>query len=478
MAIMKTKPLGKGVNMKLLLIAPSSSKWRLVGEQSLFNGKTFRFSMLSLLSVAAATPPDVDITIVDEQIEAIDWHAPADLVGITCMTALAPRAYEIARRFRQRGTPVVLGGMHPTLCPEEAARNADAIVVGNAEGIWPRVVEDARRHRLRSIYESPAAGAVTVRKPPPRQLLQTERYSTVNAVQASTGCPNQCDFCAVTAFHQGRYTQRPVKDVIEEVNAIDDDFFMFVDDNLTADPEYAKSLFQALAPLKKKWVAQSTLAIARDRRFVKEAADAGCIGIFAGLETFSPDNLTAVNKDCHRVAEYQRAVKVLHDHGICVEAGIVLGFDGDDTATFEHTLKMLDRIKVDVIQVSIFTPLPGTPRFERMRTRIFDTDWSHFDFHHVVFTPHRLLPEQLQAGHDWLTRQFYRPWRIARRLWRHLFRPGGLATLKYLAAINLAYFGRIWSWKIKGHNPAAKSKGRRPATINAADPAMIGDMPN
>jgi radical SAM superfamily enzyme YgiQ (UPF0313 family) len=368
--------------------------------------------------------------------------------------------------------------MHPTLCPEDAASNADAIVVGNAEGVWPQVVEDARCHRLRSIYESPVAGAVTVRKHPPRQLLQTQRYSTVNAVQASTGCPNQCDFCAVTAFHQGRYTQRPVKDVIEEVRAIDDDFFMFVDDNLTADPDYATSLFHALAPLKKKWVAQSTLAIARDRDFVKQAADAGCIGIFAGLETFSSDNLTAVGKDCHRVADYQHAVKVLHEHGICVEAGIVLGFDGDDPATFAHTLKMLDRIKVDVIQVSIFTPLPGTPRFERMRTRIFETDWSHYDFHHVVFTPHRLPPEQLQAGHDWLTRQFYRPWRIARRLWRHLFRPGGVATLKYLAAINLAYFGRIWSWNIKGYNPAAASMARRPARINATDPAVIGDLPN
>jgi len=463
--------------MKLLLIAPSSSKWRLVGEQSLFNGKTFRFSMLSLLSVAAATPSDVDITIVDEQIEAIDWHSPADLVGITCMTALAPRAYEIARRFRQRGTPVVLGGMHPTLCPDDAARHADAIVVGNAEGVWPRVVEDARRNHLQSIYESPAAAAMMDRKLPPRQLLRTDRYATVNAVQATVGCPNQCDFCAVTAFHQGRYTQRSVKDVIEEVNAINADFFMFVDDNLTADPDYAKRLFEALTPLKKKWVAQSTLAIAKDPNFVKQAADAGCIGVFAGLETFSPDNLNEVNKDCHRVADYQHAVRVLHDHGICVEAGIVLGFDGDDPATFGHTLKMLDRIKVDVIQVSIFTPLPGTPRFERMRTRVFDTDWSHFDFHHVVFTPHHLLPEQLQAGHDWLTRQFYRPWRIARRLWRHVFRPGGLATIKYLAAINLAYFGRIWSWKIKGHNPAAQSKARRPTTAGAVRPTMISGMP-
>ncbi len=165
------------------------------------------------------------------------------------------------------------------------------------------------------------------------------------------------------------------------------------------------------------------------------------------------------------MADYQHAVKVLHNHGICVEAGVVLGFDGDDPATFEHTLKMLERIKVDVIQVSIFTPLPGTPRYERMRKRIIDTDWSHFDFHHVVFTPHRLLPEQLQAGHDWLTHQFYRPWRIARRLWRHLFRPGGFATLKYLAVINLAYFGRIWSWKIRGvitrrrnHKPNARQR--------------------
>ena len=155
--------------MKLLLIAPSSSKWQLVGQQPIFNGKTFRFSMLSLLSVAAATPADVEIAIVDEQVQAIDWQAPADLVGITCMTALAPRAYEIAQAFRRRGIPVVLGGMHPTLCPEDALGHADAVVAGSAEGVWSQVVEDARRDDLQAVYRDRQEKPNLDRRRPPRR---------------------------------------------------------------------------------------------------------------------------------------------------------------------------------------------------------------------------------------------------------------------------------------------------------------------
>jgi len=441
---------------RLLLIAPASGPWRGVGRGWLFNGRTFRFSLLSLLTVAAETPPGVEITIVDEQIEDVPWDAPIDVVGITCMTAAAPRAYEVAARFRARGIPVILGGMHPTLCSEEAIHFADAVVVGDAEGLWPQVLADAMAGQLRGIYRQPRPPVLAGLKRPPQQLLQRRRYATIQAVQATRGCPHGCKFCAVSAFHLQTQRRRPVEEVVREIAALPGRFFVFVDDNLTADRAYAAELFGALHRLRKRWITQSTLAMAEDEEFVRRTADAGCIGIFAGLETFSTANLGSVNKDCHCVDHYRKAIEVLHAHGIGVEAGIVLGFDQDGPDVFERTLKMLDDLGLDAVQFSIFTPLPGTPVFESMQERILDRNWAHYDFHHTVFAPQRMSPEALQAGHDWITREFYRPWRIVRRLIRCAARPRVWRVLPFSAAVNAAYYGRVVRWHIDGWNPAQR----------------------
>jgi radical SAM superfamily enzyme YgiQ (UPF0313 family) len=452
--------------MKLLLIAPASGHWRSVGRARLFNGRTFRFSLLSLLSVAAETPPEVDVQLVDEQVEDVPWDAPVDLVGITCMTAAAPRAYEIAARFRQRGVPVVLGGMHPTLCPEDATEHADAIVVGEAEGIWPQVLADVRAGRLQSIYRNPSPPPLEGLKPLPRHLLNGRRYATVQNVQATRGCPHGCDFCSVAAFNHRTQRQRPIPEVVREIAGLPGRFFIFVDDNLVADRQYARDLFQALRPLRKRWITQATLSMADDPDLVKLAADAGCIGVFVGLETFSAANLDAVNKHCNQVEKYRGWIRCFHAQGIGVEAGIVFGFPADRPQTFERTLRLLDELEVDVILVSIFTPLPGTPRFEAMHDRVLDRNWAHYDFHHVVFEPWGMSAEALQAGHDWITREFYRPWRIVRRAWRHLWRPRAWACLPYLAALNVAFYGRTVQWHIRGWNPAGeghwRSAARRP----------------
>ena len=439
--------------MKILLIAPASGKWQRVAKTKIFNGKTFRFSLLSLLSVAAETPEGVDVRIVDEQIEAIPWDMDVDLVGITCMTALAPRAYEIADKFLDQEVPVVLGGMHPTLCSEEALHHATAVLAGDADGVWPDMISDARKGCLGGVYFADVSRGLEGLKPPPRHLLNKAKYSTVNALYATRGCANGCDFCSVAAFNKKTHRCRPVCDVIEEVRQIKERFVMFVDDNITADRDYAKELFRALIPMNKLWVSQSTLSVADDPEFIRLAAEAGCIGLFVGLETFSEKNLTDVNKSCHRVDQYRGAIKLLHSHGIGVEAGIVFGFDGDGPEVFSTTLNMLDELEVDLIQASIFTPLPGTPRFETMKGRIIDENWSNYDFHNVVFQPKGMTPTELQAGHDWVTHQFYHPKRIAKRLWQHAKRPRGMSTLPYVAAINMAYYGRITNWRIKGWDP-------------------------
>jgi len=459
--------------MDILLIAPASGRWKKAASAKFFNGKTFRFSLLSLLSVAAETPHDVNVRIIDEQIEDIPWNEYFDLVGITCMTALAPRAYKIAKEFMDRNIPVVLGGMHPTLYPEDASRFADAIVIGDAEGVWQKVISDVLNNTLKKNYKNKTVPNLAGLKSVPRCLLNRSSYSTVNAVQATRGCPNACEFCSVAAFHKQTHRQRPVADVIAEIAGLSDKFFILVDDNLTADLEYARSLFTGLVPLKKHWVSQSTIAIADDPGLVELAAEAGCVGLFVGIETFSDVNLNVVGKTCNRVGKYREAVRLFHSCGITVEAGIVFGFDNDQPAVFQNTLKFLDELEIDVIQASIFTPLPGTKRFSGMADRIFDYDWSRYDFHSVVFQPKHMSIEDLQAGHDWVTREFYRPWRIARRLWRHIRRTRSLAALPYLTAVNMAYYGRVFNWNIRGYNPAVKIKNTKTGYVNAELPAPV-----
>ncbi|MEW6236111.1 MAG: radical SAM protein [Candidatus Omnitrophota bacterium] len=451
--------------MKIWLIAPASGQWRHTGRRRLFNGKTFRFSMLSLLRVAAETPPEDEVRLIDEQIEDIPWEEETDLVGITCMTALAPRAYEIAASFRAKGVPVVLGGMHPTFRPQEALRCASAVVLGEAEGVWPKVVEDARRGRLQEINRLDAPPSLEHLKPPPLHLLRKNRYAAPYAIQAARGCPHHCAFCAVSAFHGGIQRRRPVADVLAEAAAAPSSYLLFVDDNLTADREYAAALFRGLTPLKKYWITQSTLALAEDSELVLMAAEAGCVGVFAGLESFSEKNLDGVGKNCHQAGRYREAIRTLHAHGIGVEAGIVFGFDGDGPGVFSRTLSLLDELEVDLIQASIFTPLPGTMQYQTMADRIVDRNWSHYDFHHVVFQPKGMSAEALQAGHDWVTREFYRPWRIARRLARAANRPRALIGSLYAAALNLAYYGRIRQWHIQGWNPETSSLSRHNPSI-------------
>lgn len=442
--------------MRILLIAPSSGRWRGVGLRKLFSGRTFRFSLLSLQSVAAETPAEHYVRIVDEQVSSIPWSERFDLVGITCMTALAPRAYEIADCFRKRGIPVVLGGMHPTLCTDEARTHADAVVAGDAEGVWQALLKDLENGELQAVYQADPNRSLAGLRPPRRDLLDPQRYAPVRAVQATRGCPHKCEFCAVSAFCHGSQRQRPVAEVVAEIRELKSRFIIFVDDNLTADRAYARRLFEALTPLRIKWITQSTLAMADDPEFVELAAQAGCKGVFVGLETFSENNLESVRKGFHRVDEYRQRIEILHRHGIAVEAGIVFGFDGDRPEIFRQTLNRLEELEVDVIQVSIFTPLPGTPRYRQMHHRLTDHSWALYDFHHVVFQPQGMSQKDLQDGHDWITREFYRPWRIARRVWRHLRRPGGLRTVTALTAINLAYYGRVIRWRIRGHNPEIK----------------------
>jgi radical SAM superfamily enzyme YgiQ (UPF0313 family) len=450
--------------MRILLVSPASGKWKGISRRGFFNGKTFRFSMLSLLTVAALSPEDAEVVIVDEQIEEIPFGEDFDLVGITVMTAAAPRAYEIASLFRDRGIPVVLGGFHVTMNTDEAMDHADAVVAGEAYGAWESVIRDLRDGSLQRLYRGRAG------EPPPlpRHLLHKKGYVTMNAAYATVGCANRCRFCSITAFHEGRRRRRNISAVVDEIASFDGNFFILVDDNLTQDGEYVRKLLKELAPLKKRWATQASLDVADDDSLLALLREAGCMGLFIGMETVSRAALKAQEKGFNSPERYREAVRRIHRHGMFVEAGIMFGFDAHGPEVFRQTLAVLDDIGIDVIQASILTPLPGTPLFEEMKGRITDRDWEHYDYRHVVFAPLGMTAEQLQAGADWVIRSFYSPRRILRRALRWLTMPRGARLLPYPLALNLAYYGRVKAFRIGGYDPSgevstARIQGGAPA---------------
>jgi len=445
--------------MNILLVLPAGEGVRVTRDNPEVPRRAMlRFSVLALTIVAALTPREHSVRIVDENLEPLDFDVDVDVVGITFMTALAPRAYEIAWEFQARGRITVGGGYHPTLCPDEARRHFDAIVIGDAEGAWPRVLEDIREGRLAEVYGTEAAETGDVlRTPIPRRDLldRTARhYVTVNAVQTGRGCSHSCRYCSVTVFHRHQYRHRPVADVFQELRQIPRNF-IFVDDNIIADREYARELFAAMSPLRKRWVSQCSIEVADDRELLRLMRRAGCCGMFIGIETLDARNLAAVDKQFNSSAAYRERIRRIRAAGIGIVAGIIVGLDHDDAGVFERTLRFLVQTRIDALQLNILTPLPGTPLFADMQRagRVTDRDWSHYDYRHTVFQPRNITGEQLQAGADWLYSQFYRLDRILLRFVR------GLASFQWMRAwlglkLGLTYRYDNRREGIAGRNPA------------------------
>ena len=432
--------------MKILLISPT---WkRKIAARRLQRDKIFKFPPHSLLAVAALTPKDIEVEIIDENIEELDFDKKADLVGITTMTASAPRAYEIADEFRKRGMPVVIGGIHATALPEEAAEHADAVVIGEAEGCWENLLEDFKKkgkEGLSKFYrnsEFPDPSKIPI---PRRELLEGKGYLLSRFLQISRGCPFNCSFCSVSRFFGKRYRFRPIKDVIEELKgmigkSLRTRFVGFLDDNIVGNVSYAKKLFRALIPYKVLWAGQSSINIAHDDELLELAAKSGCKGLFIGFESISEKSLGEANKLQNKISFYEKAVKKIHQFGIFIEGAFIFGFDHDDKNIFRRTVKFIERVKLDAVQFTILTPLPGTKLYEKLERerRILDRDWSNYDFTHVVFRPKLMSPEELTEGLRWAYRRIYSLPSIFKRL-AGSFSGGRWKYLGPVFALNLGY---------------------------------------
>ena len=408
------------------------------------------FPKLSLPTIAAYTPENWDVDLVDEAVEDINFDDPCDMVGLSIMTCYAPRAYEIAAEFRKRGKTVVMGGVHPTYCPDEALQHADAIVCGEAEDLWPQLVADYEAGKMQRTYKMASFPSLERYKSPRVELLSPDAYMTRQCSFTTRGCHFDCEFCSVSPFNGKTTRRRPVQEVVTELQNVqrwirselvermrdeplwkafltalrirvgieDGSIVAFVDDLHNSNRAYCRELWTALKPLKIKWGCQSTLFLGDDEEMVKLAAESGCVSVFVGMESLDEDCLDETNKSFNRVHKFSQEIKMFHDHGIMVNPGIVFGFDNDDESVFERAVDFLTRNQVELAYFNILTPLPGTALFDRYNNagRIFDRDWSKYDGKHVVFQPSRMTPEQLQDGFYWANHQFYSLPSIWRRL--------------------------------------------------------------
>jgi radical SAM superfamily enzyme YgiQ (UPF0313 family) len=425
--------------LKVDLISPTATIWRATKKGGPRGPRVFRFSMLPTLSVAASMPEDVEIRIVDENVDPVDLDTDADLVGISFMTFNAPRAYELADLLRARGKTVMLGGYHPSFLPQEAIQHADSVCIGEAEYSVPRMIEDFKAGRLKQFYQSELVDLADL-PIPRRDLLQRRLYATPNVLIATRGCPYRCTYCSIAAFNNYRIRTRPVEAVIDELKRLGR-YVIFMDDNIIGDRDYAKELFEAMIPLNKRWHSQCGIHITEDPELLRLAVLSGCNGLFIGLETLSQKNLKDWEKCPNRAREYVRQVKQLHDLGIGVLAGFVFGSDNDTPDVFAKTVEFLDEAEIDVLQATRLTPFPGTPLFDEMDAagRIFDKDWAHYDFAHVVYEPLHMTREQLHLGVWWVSRQFYSRRRVARRFRRELQTLGPGTLARVTGPVNLAY---------------------------------------
>ncbi|MFW6181493.1 MAG: B12-binding domain-containing radical SAM protein [Spirochaetota bacterium] len=403
--------------MKILLISPCK-------DPRLRKPKYLMIPQLALHLIAALTPPEHEVRILEEEIEDIDLEESCDLVGISCMTSNAARAYDLAREFRSRGRKVVLGGVHPTLLPAEALEHCDAVVVGEVEGVWERLVGDARSGRLQKVYHHPQPSLERYVGMKNRRNTKKRLFDVV-PVMTTRGCPYSCEFCCVHDIFGRRIRHVPVENVVRDIEDSGGKIFIFLDDNIIGEPAYAKQLFRAISPLGIRWVGQASLSFVKDTELIRLARDSGCRGLFFGLESVSRTQLARMRKSIKELAGIEEAIRKIKEYGIYFHASLIFGFDSDTTDSFPETLDFLDKNRISSASINVLTPYPGTQVFRSFKEqgRLLTEDWRYYDHSTVVFRPRNMSPFELQAGRLWVLKEFTKMTSLLRRLPANLDHP-------------------------------------------------------
>jgi radical SAM superfamily enzyme YgiQ (UPF0313 family) len=412
--------------MKILLISPA------VDAEKRTN-KGLMMPQLALYILKGLTPPGHEVAITEEEVETVDLDQDCQLVGISCMTANSTRAYELCREFRNRGKYVVLGGVHPTILPDEALEHADSVVIGEAEGTWTTLLDDLQNNNLQSRYHNPVPD---LEKYIPKDFSSIIKRRLFNLIPLMTtrGCPYNCDFCCVTNLFGKKIRHVPVDNIVRDIRESGAKNFMFLDDNIIGHPKYAKALFTAIKPLKIKWVGQASLSLlVNDKDLLQLAADSGCKALFLGIESVSEAQMHSMRKAINEIENLEKAIRKVRKMGILVHASMVFGFDDDTEATFNQTVKFLKKNRVSTVSFNVLTPYPGTKVHEDLKNknRLTTREWQYYDHNTVVFKPMNMTPYELQMGKIRARKKFYSILSVLNRAFGNLFSPGIYFAINY-----------------------------------------------
>jgi radical SAM superfamily enzyme YgiQ (UPF0313 family) len=374
-----------------------------------------RIPNLAFPILAALSPKDIEISFTDDLLTPIDLRKDlkeVDLVGISVLTKTALRAYEIAEAYQQKGIPVALGGIHPTALPEEAKEHADSVVIGEAEEIWPHLIEDVRNRNLKPFYRQEGYTELSKISIPRREILPRRGYLPLDVVQVTRGCPFHCEFCSVQKFFGETYRFRPISDVVEEVRRLRHRWMMFNDDNIIGNPSYSKELLKALTPLKKKWFGQASLSGLKKVENIELLAQSGCNSLFIGFESLSEENLLKSKKFQNDPSEYREIIESLHRVGIAICGSFVFGFDEDDPSVFEETVSFSIQTKLFSAIFMILTPYPETAFYHRVKNegRLVQDQWWLLKSPEDVapyFIPKKMSGGTLREGWKRAWKEFY-----------------------------------------------------------------------
>jgi len=430
------------------------------------------------IHLAALTPPEYTVRVVHQQVDPIDYETDADLVALSFFSGFAPEAYRLADHFRARGKRVVAGGPHATFWPEEALQHCDAVVIGEAESVWRQVLKDADSGTLQQTYVGNPLPLDD--NPTPRFDLLSSRFFVRRVIQATRGCPFSCSFCTVPSINPG-FRMRSVENVVKDIAYNNFKHWWqrkvvwFWDDNLTANRPYIKALLRAMIPLKKWWLTQASMDIARDEELLDLMQQSGCIGVFFGIETFGEESLKDANKRQNKVQYYKDCIKVLHKHGIAVMAGFIAGFDGDTPESIVNMAQRLYEIGVDVPFLSILTPYKGTPLHAKMDQQgrmLEDRGWEFYNGYNVTFEPRQMSADALLQAHRTL-------WRTAFSLRHSVGRMLRAVRTLRLGAIclSLAMNGFYCAKNLRGNYPIAMPLQFTSPKCKAAKPANASEEP-
>ncbi len=402
--------------MKIALLAPAGAMHRYNG---MFH-KGLHYAPITLALLAALVPKELDaeVRIYDETAEAIPLDLEADIIGITCITGTAARCYRYADYFRKRGIKVILGGVHPSLMPDEAKEHADSVIVGLGEDNFPKALLDFKNGCLQEMYYQDKCTDIGGRPIPRKDLLKKDKYITLNTVEAIRGCNHSCTFCAYPQAFGKKVYKRPIEDILAEIKSLKGKEVVFPDVNLIADVKFAKELFTAMIPLKKWWFGLTTTAIGDNEELLDVFEKSGCKGLLIGFESVNQETQKSINKGVNRVDEYKTLMEKLHKRGIMVMGCFAFGSDEDQKDVFKRTVDLCIEAKIDLPRFSVITPFPATPFYNELESegRIIDRDWAMYDVEHCVYKPKHMTKEELEEGIAWAWKESYSVKNIFKRL--------------------------------------------------------------